>query len=76
MGRARPQTALSVGPAVGVAAASALLGAGTGPALLVLAAGPALGVLPACASSGAARGVASVTPTVEDHLRHTVSARR
>ncbi|WP_318200412.1 hypothetical protein [Streptomyces sp. SCL15-4] len=36
------QTALNVGPAVGVAAATALLGAGTGPALPALAAVAAL----------------------------------
>ncbi|MGW1598519.1 MFS transporter [Streptomyces sp. NPDC002343] len=36
------QTALNVGPAVGVAAATALLGTGTGPALLALAAVAAL----------------------------------
>ncbi|OIJ93152.1 MFS transporter [Streptomyces monashensis] len=69
------QTALNVGPALGVAAASALLGAGTEPALLVLAAVAALGALPACALSRA-HGVASVTPGAGDHLRHSVSARR
>ncbi|MFH9405073.1 MFS transporter [Streptomyces sp. NPDC017638] len=59
------QTALNVGPAVGVAAATALLGAGTGPALLALAAvaalalpaarllpGPAAVVPRACAAHG------------------------
>lgn len=69
------QTALNVGTTLGVAAASALLGAGTGPALLVLAAVAALGVLPARALSGA-RGVASVTPTSEDHHRRGVPAGR
>ncbi|EST35229.1 MFS transporter [Streptomyces roseochromogenus] len=38
------QTALNVGPAVGVATASTLMGTGTGPALLALAAVAALGV--------------------------------
>jgi predicted MFS family arabinose efflux permease len=69
------QTALNVGPAVGVAAASALLGAGTGPALLALAALAGLGVPSARALPGAV-GVASVTPTAEDHLPDGVPARR
>ncbi|MFI2203393.1 MFS transporter [Streptomyces sp. NPDC020192] len=69
------QTALNVGPALGVAAASALLGAGTVPALLVLAAVAALGVPLACALS-AAGGVTSVTPTGEDRVRGGVPAGR
>ncbi|MER6030887.1 MFS transporter [Streptomyces sp. NPDC001851] len=43
------QTALNVGPAVGVATATALIGTGTGRALLTLAAVAALGVPLACA---------------------------
>nr|WP_324609111.1 hypothetical protein [Streptomyces sp. MUSC 125] len=46
------QTALNVGPAVGVAAATTLLDAGTGPALLVLAAVATLGIPLACALPG------------------------
>ncbi|WP_225095283.1 MFS transporter [Streptomyces sp. CoH27] len=69
------QTALNVGPALGVAAASTLQGAGTGPALLVLAAVAALGVPLACALSGAV-GVASVTHSAEDRVRGGISAGR
>ncbi|MEU8972281.1 MFS transporter [Streptomyces monashensis] len=69
------QTALNVGPALGVAAASALLSAGTEPALLVLAAVAALGSLPACALSRA-RGGATDTPAAGDHPRHEAPARR
>ncbi|KOV61992.1 MFS transporter [Streptomyces sp. MMG1121] len=69
------QTALNVGPALGVAAASTLLGAGTGPALLVLAAVAGLGVPLARALSGA-HGVASVTRTGEDRVRDGVPAGR
>ncbi|OIJ85517.1 MFS transporter [Streptomyces sp. MUSC 14] len=68
------QTALNVGPALGVAAASALLSAGTEPALLVLAAVAALGALPAC-TLPRARDVATVTPTAGDHPRHQTPAR-
>ncbi|MFB7509571.1 MFS transporter [Streptomyces broussonetiae] len=69
------QTVLNVGPALGVAGASALLDAGTGPALLVLAAVAGLAVPAAWALSGRGR-VASVTPVAEDHLPDGVPARR
>ncbi|MBB5929628.1 MFS transporter [Streptomyces echinatus] len=48
------QTALNIGPAMGVAAAAALLGAGTGPALLALAAVAALALPAARALPGPA----------------------
>ncbi|MGV4988034.1 MFS transporter [Streptomyces sp. NRAIS4] len=78
------QTALNVGPAVGVAAASTLMGAGTGPALLALAAVAALGVLLACAlpAAGDERaprgpgGVASITHTLDQRVRGGAPARR
>ncbi|MEU0006842.1 MFS transporter [Streptomyces sp. NPDC006314] len=69
------QTALNVGPAVGVAAATALLGAGTGPALLALAAVAALGVPLAGALPGSG-SVASITHTADERVPGGVPARR
>ncbi|MEU4925278.1 MFS transporter [Streptomyces yokosukanensis] len=73
------QTALNVGPAVGVATAGALMGAGTGPALLALAAVAALGVLLARALPGTgsgAGGVASITHSADGRVRGGAPAGR
>ncbi|MCS0599924.1 MFS transporter [Streptomyces sp. LP11] len=69
------QTALNIGPAVGVATAAALLSAGTGPALLVLAALAVLGALLAAALPGAG-GVASITPSGAERVPGRVPAGR
>ncbi|MFG2353026.1 MFS transporter [Streptomyces sp. NPDC048521] len=69
------QTALNVGPAIGVAAATALLHAGTGPALLALAAVAALGVPLAGALPGSA-SVASITHAADERVPGGVPARR
>lgn len=69
------QTALNVGPAVGVAAATALLGAGAGPALLALAAVAALGVPLAGALPGSG-SIASITHTADERVPSGVPARR
>ncbi|GGW71776.1 hypothetical protein GCM10010503_56320 [Streptomyces lucensis JCM 4490] len=69
------QTALNVGPAVGVAAATALLDAGTGPALLALAAVAALGV-PLAWALPASDGVAPPTPTAGQRVHNGVPAGR
>ncbi|PKW11171.1 Major Facilitator Superfamily protein [Streptomyces sp. 1222.5] len=68
------QTALNVGPAVGVAAAAALLGAGTGPALLTLAAVAALAV-PLSGALPAAAGVTSLAETAEERVPGGIPAR-
>ncbi|WP_251095656.1 MFS transporter [Streptomyces sp. Caat 7-52] len=67
------QTALNIGPAVGVAAAAALLGAGTGPALLALAAVAALALPATRALPGPA---ASVTHIPEERVPAGGPARR
>ncbi|MFI9803437.1 MFS transporter [Streptomyces sp. NPDC052301] len=69
------QTALNVGPAVGVAAATALMHAGTGTALLALAAVAALGV-PAALGLPGAGGVASLTHPAEPRVPAGVPERR
>ncbi|MEW2515664.1 MFS transporter [Streptomyces sp. NPDC046870] len=65
------QTALNVGPAVGVAGAAALLGTGTGPTLLALAALTALAVPAALALPARARPAppAASTPPLTDTPR-------
>ncbi|AOR30832.1 MFS transporter [Streptomyces fodineus] len=78
------QTALNVGPAVGVATASTLMGAGTGPALLTLAAVAALAVpltraLPGTGEERAlqgADGVASITQAPDERVQDSAPARR
>ncbi|GHE05699.1 MFS transporter [Streptomyces alanosinicus] len=78
------QTALNIGPAVGVATASALMGTGTGPALLTLAAVAAVGLLLARALPGTdaqeapsgAGGVVSITPTADERVHGGAAARR
>ncbi|MFF8474006.1 MFS transporter [Streptomyces sp. NPDC015414] len=67
------QTALNVGPVVGVAAGTALMGAGEGTALPVLAAVAAAAVPLARALPG--RDVVSITPAA-DGVRPGVTARR
>ncbi|MEW2287624.1 hypothetical protein [Streptomyces sp. NPDC047841] len=57
------QTALNVGPAVGVACPTALLGTGTGPALLALAALTALAVPAALALPARARPTSPAAST-------------
>ncbi|MEU6665057.1 MFS transporter [Streptomyces sp. NPDC046727] len=69
------QTALNVGPTVGVAAATALLGTGTGPALLTLAAVAAL-ALPATRALPAPARVTSITPTPDEPAPADAPARR
>ncbi|MGW7822370.1 MFS transporter [Streptomyces puniciscabiei] len=78
------QTALNVGPALGVATATALIGAGTTTALLALAAVAALGVPLARALPGTdgapevpptVRGVASLTNTADERVRGGVPGR-
>ncbi|WP_225826020.1 MFS transporter [Streptomyces naphthomycinicus] len=69
------QTALNIGPAMGVAAASALLGAGTGATLLVLAAVAAL-ALPAARALPGPDGVASITHTPDHPVPAGAPARR
>ncbi|AGS72878.1 MFS transporter [Streptomyces collinus] len=68
------QTALNVGPVLGVAAATALMGAGPRPALLVLAAVAALAVPAARALSGP--GAAPDTEITDGRVRSGVPARR
>ncbi|WP_330460778.1 MFS transporter [Streptomyces sp. NBC_00820] len=70
------QTALNVGPVVGVATATALAGAGAGAGttLLVLAAVAAVAVPAARALPG--RGVASITQTPDERVSPGVPARR
>ncbi|MEU1705075.1 MFS transporter [Streptomyces sp. NPDC005706] len=68
------QTALNVGPVVGVAAGTALMGAGAGTALLVLAGAAAAAVPMARALPG--RGVVSITHTTADGVPPGVPARR
>ncbi|GHI03057.1 MFS transporter [Streptomyces cellostaticus] len=68
------QTALNVGPVVGVAAGTALMGAEPRAALLVLAAVAACAVPVARALPG--RGVASITPTPDERAGAGVPARR
>ncbi|WP_369393440.1 MFS transporter [Streptomyces sp. CG1] len=78
------QMALNVGPAVGVATASTLMGTGTGPALLALAGVAALGVPLARALPGtggeratsAPDGVASITPAADERVRGGAPAGR
>ncbi|MGJ5751922.1 MFS transporter [Streptomyces puniciscabiei] len=81
------QTALNIGPALGVATATALIGAGTATALLSLAAVAALGVPLARALPGAdggdgddtlpgADGVASLTKTADERVHGGVPGRR
>ncbi|MFF8726481.1 MFS transporter [Streptomyces sp. NPDC015171] len=69
------QTALNIGPAVGVATATALLGAGTGTALLALAAAAVL-ALPAARALPGPAGVASLTPTPDEPVAAGGPARR
>ncbi|MBL1103288.1 MFS transporter [Streptomyces sp. 5-8] len=69
------QTALNIGPAVGVAAAAALLGAGTGPALLALAAVAAL-ALPATRALPGPAASASLTHIPEERVPAGGPARR
>ncbi|MEV6840561.1 MFS transporter [Streptomyces sp. NPDC051133] len=69
------QTALNVGPALGVAAATALMHAGTGTALFALAGVAALGVPAARALPGAA-GVTSLTRPADLRVPEGVPERR
>ncbi|MER5794936.1 MFS transporter [Streptomyces sp. NPDC001980] len=69
------QTALNVGPALGVAVAGALLGSGTVKPLLVMAFVAVLGVAAARPLPGAAP-IASVTPHVDERDRSPLPARR
>ncbi|MFF4399099.1 MFS transporter [Streptomyces sp. NPDC001480] len=66
------QTALNIGPTLGVAAATSLLGAGTTPALTVLAAVAALGAVACRALPG--HRVASITPRPDPRGRAGVPA--
>ncbi|MEU1459869.1 MFS transporter [Streptomyces sp. NPDC005727] len=68
------QTALNVGPVVGVAAGTALMDAGAGTALLALAGVAAAAVPMARALPG--RDVVSITPTTADGVPPGVPARR
>ncbi|MFI1761236.1 MFS transporter [Streptomyces sp. NPDC020800] len=68
------QTALNVGPVVGVAAGTALMGAGPRAALLVLAAVAVCAVPAARALPG--RGVAPITPCPDEQARAGAPARR
>ncbi|RPE38450.1 MFS transporter [Streptomyces sp. Ag109_O5-1] len=69
------QTALNVGPALGVAVAGALLGSGTVVPLLVLAALAVFGVALARSLPGAS-SIASVTPHTDERDRSPIPARR
>ncbi|MEV5146522.1 MFS transporter [Streptomyces sp. NPDC052727] len=69
------QTALNVGPAVGVAGATALLSTGTGPALLTLAALTAL-ALPATHALPGRADVESITHTPDEPVPTSAPARR
>ncbi|MEV0179059.1 MFS transporter [Streptomyces sp. NPDC050625] len=68
------QTALNIGPTLGVAAATALMGAGTALPLTVLAAVAALGAVAALALPG--RGVVSITQHADERALFRVSERR
>ncbi|WP_336109947.1 MFS transporter [Streptomyces sp. PTD9-10] len=68
------QTALNIGPVLGVAAGTALMGAGPRTALLVLAAVAATAVPAARALPGP--GVASITHTPDEQVRSGIPARR
>ncbi|MFF4489360.1 MFS transporter [Streptomyces sp. NPDC001544] len=67
------QTALNVGPALGVAAATSLMGVGTAAALTVLAVVAALGAVASLALPG--RRVVSITPRPEPRERAAVPAK-
>ncbi|WP_229713460.1 hypothetical protein [Streptomyces fuscichromogenes] len=69
------QTALNVGPALGVAVAGALMGSGTGEPLLAMAFLAVLGVAAARWLPGAS-SIASVTPHVDERDRSPHPARR
>ncbi|MGW7402208.1 MFS transporter [Streptomyces sp. NPDC054833] len=68
------QTALNIGPTLGVAAATALMGAGTALPLTVLAAVAAVGAVAARALPG--RGVVSITQHPDERALFRVSERR
>jgi MFS family permease len=68
------QTALNIGPTLGVAAATALMGAGTALPLTVLAAVAAVGAVAALALPG--RGVVSITQHADERALFRVSERR